>query len=125
MFEQSQYLGAVNAKFGDALSALQSDERRTQDAQKGLRSEQSLETKTLRQLASARDAAPPGGYSVRLLLAARDEHRDLAAGPLLVLGVRWVGGHGALPPGSALVAGDLATAQDTTRFLLNRQQLPV
>ena len=57
LLEQNQYLGAVNGKQYDALSALQLDQARTQEAQGALRSEQTQANNSLRELASAHDAA--------------------------------------------------------------------
>jgi murein DD-endopeptidase MepM/ murein hydrolase activator NlpD len=90
LFEQSQYLGAVNAKFDDALNALHLEQNRTRDAQKGLQSEQAQATKTLRQLTSARNAATAAiaaddaklshtAGDLRSLLAASLQHEEQLA----------------------------------------------
>jgi murein DD-endopeptidase MepM/ murein hydrolase activator NlpD len=90
MFEQSRYLGAVNAKFDDALTTFQLEQSRTRDAQSGLQSEQAQETKTLRQLTSARDAATAAIAAddaklshttgdLRSLLAASQQHEQQLA----------------------------------------------
>ncbi|HEV7525166.1 MAG TPA: hypothetical protein VGP92_09375 [Acidimicrobiia bacterium] len=57
LLQQNQYLGAVNSKWNDALTTLQLDQARTQEAQRGLQTHQSEAKKTLSQLAGARDAA--------------------------------------------------------------------
>jgi murein DD-endopeptidase MepM/ murein hydrolase activator NlpD len=54
---RNEYLGIVNAKMDGVLNALKADQAVTRDAQGSLRSEQNQATKTLHQLASARDAA--------------------------------------------------------------------
>ena len=55
--EQTQYLGAVGDKWDAALTTLHRDQARTRDAESGLRADQGQAKKTLRDLASARDAA--------------------------------------------------------------------
>jgi len=79
--EQNQYLGAVNAKWDDALTTLHLDQHRTQDAQNGLRSEQAQAKTTLRELATARDAATAAIASdeARLTHASGDLRSLLAA----------------------------------------------
>ena len=57
MLEQNKYLGVANSKLDDQVSALHLAEVATQEAQRGLQSAQSQATKTLQQLATARDAA--------------------------------------------------------------------
>jgi murein DD-endopeptidase MepM/ murein hydrolase activator NlpD len=57
MLEQNKYLGMANGKLDDQVNALHLDEVTTQEAQRGLQSTQSQATKTLQQLATARDAA--------------------------------------------------------------------
>jgi len=87
MLEQNQYLGTVNAKFDDELTTLRLDEVSTKEAEAGLRSEQTDATKTLRQLATARNAATAAIASdettlthvkgnLRSLLAAAYEQRQ-------------------------------------------------
>ena len=89
MLEQNQYLGAVNAKFDDALTALRRDQGRTQDAQHGLQLEQGRANETLRQLTTAHDAATAAiaadeaklshiSGDLRSLLAAASERRQAA-----------------------------------------------
>jgi hypothetical protein len=55
--ERNQYLGAVSNKFDAVLTALEQDQARTGDAQRGLQAAQDQAKKSLAQLASARDAA--------------------------------------------------------------------
>jgi murein DD-endopeptidase MepM/ murein hydrolase activator NlpD len=55
--EQENYLGAVNGKLNDALTTLRLDQETTQAARSALRSEQARAEETLRQLATAHDAA--------------------------------------------------------------------
>jgi murein DD-endopeptidase MepM/ murein hydrolase activator NlpD len=55
--ERNHYLGAVGSKWEDALTALHLSQARTRDAESGLRADQAQANKTLRDLASARDAA--------------------------------------------------------------------
>jgi len=57
VLEQNEYLGSVNNKLDDVVTAQQLDQARTSDAQRGLRSEQNQVTKTLHDLSSAHDAA--------------------------------------------------------------------
>src|SRR6266513_783826 len=52
--------------------------------------------------------SPENAFSPRSFGAAGDEHGDLPVGPLLVLRVGRVGGHGSLPPGGALGSRDLS-----------------
>jgi murein DD-endopeptidase MepM/ murein hydrolase activator NlpD len=54
---RDEYLGIVNAKSDRTLNAVKVNQADTNDAQRTLRSEQSLASKELQQLASARDAA--------------------------------------------------------------------
>jgi peptidoglycan hydrolase CwlO-like protein len=56
LIEQTRYLGALNSKWDDALTALQLDHARTRDMQTNLRSEQGHAKDTVQKLASARDA---------------------------------------------------------------------
>src|SRR3984893_3771608 len=58
---------------------------------------------------AGRRTALPGRPA--LLLASGDEDRDLAIGPLLVFGVRRIGGDGPLPPPRALFARDLTDSR--------------
>jgi murein DD-endopeptidase MepM/ murein hydrolase activator NlpD len=86
MLQQDHYLGAVNNKWNDALTVLQLDQARTEDAQHGLQQHQSDAKKTLSNLASARDAATAAitadeakltgikGNLRALLAAARAQH---------------------------------------------------
>ena len=55
--EEHAYLGVVNNKWNDALTALHLHQARTQEAQHSLRSEQANAKATLRLLAAAHDAA--------------------------------------------------------------------
>jgi hypothetical protein len=89
MLEQNQYLGAVNDKFDNALTALRVDQGRTQDAQHGLQAEQGQAKATLRQLTAAHDAATAAitadeaklshiSGDLRSLLAAASERQHAA-----------------------------------------------
>jgi murein DD-endopeptidase MepM/ murein hydrolase activator NlpD len=89
MLEQNQYLGAVNDKFDNALTALHLDQGRTQDAQHGLEAEQGQARETLRQLTKAHDAATAAiaadeaklshiSGDLRSLLAAASERQHAA-----------------------------------------------
>jgi len=89
MLEQNQYLGAVNNKFDNALTALRLDQGRTQDAQDGLQAEQGQANETLRQLTTAHDAATAAiaadetklshvSGDLRSLLAAASERQHAA-----------------------------------------------
>ena len=57
MLEQGKYLGVANNTLDSQVNTLRVDEVATQDAQRGLKSEQAQATKTLRDLAGAKDAA--------------------------------------------------------------------
>ena len=57
LLQQNQYVGAVNAKLDSALTTLQLDQAKTQDAQHALKSDQADAVKTLRELTAARESA--------------------------------------------------------------------
>ena len=57
MLEQGKYLGVANNTLDSQVNTLRVDEVTTQDAERGLQSEQAQATKTLADLANAKDAA--------------------------------------------------------------------